>query len=468
VTTRLGLHFTAEELAIWQSRAVSGPYKTAGDVSTNSPGDWDRIATNAATFKNASHPYQQWAGQTTNTCVQPFWASQAPETNRDLARPMMDAAFYYLVKGDTAYSTPVRTDLLAQAAVAGTDFSNRSRWCQDTPYGPITDENPSFDISNWLTRQLYAYDYTKDTFSSGEKTTMNTWFLNAATYWVQQMDRWLTNAKYPGRDTDDYSSPTDSGVGGFELKKTHYGGFQCDGWTESWANRGTTHIRLGALVGVMLNDTYLKAQAKRYVKEWIKYNVFSDNTIGEMYRWDDTHPCLGWNYSSLILGSILTIADVFARTGDFELYNYSTSTGYDGTAGGPKTLLGITTLFAQYVNHTVTRYGTETAGNNGNANYIIDTVDGISGEAYSDDVNIANGNLYFNNSFIKSIYMRTASGAPAYPSGGGTESWQPWTGEWGTYPAMLFMFGQNEGVVNPFSLTSAAPNAPSGLTVHWV
>lgn len=48
--TRLGLHVTADELAIWQDRAVNGPYKTAGDVSTNSPGDWTRIAANAATF----------------------------------------------------------------------------------------------------------------------------------------------------------------------------------------------------------------------------------------------------------------------------------------------------------------------------------------------------------------------------------------------------------------------------------
>src|SRR6476661_861298 len=121
--TRLGLHVTSDELAIWQTRSVSGPYKTAGDVSSNSPGDWDRIAANALTFKNAAHPYQQWAGQTVNSCVQPFWAGQAPETNRDLARPMLDAAFYSLVKSDTAYSSPVRTDLLAQAAIAGTDFS---------------------------------------------------------------------------------------------------------------------------------------------------------------------------------------------------------------------------------------------------------------------------------------------------------------------------------------------------------
>src|SRR5580765_2202666 len=49
--TRLGLHVTDQELAIWQTRATSGPYKTAGDVSTNSPGDWTRINGNANTFR---------------------------------------------------------------------------------------------------------------------------------------------------------------------------------------------------------------------------------------------------------------------------------------------------------------------------------------------------------------------------------------------------------------------------------
>ena len=35
--TRLGLHVTQEELNIWKQRSQSGPYKSAGDVQTNSP-----------------------------------------------------------------------------------------------------------------------------------------------------------------------------------------------------------------------------------------------------------------------------------------------------------------------------------------------------------------------------------------------------------------------------------------------
>src|SRR5262249_40695069 len=156
------------------------------------------------------------------------------------------------------------------------------------------------------------------------RATLDAWFLNAATFWVQQADHWLTNARFPGRNSDNYSSPTDQGVGGPDLKKTHYNGFQSDGWIQAFGNnRLLTHFRLGALVGIMLNNTYLKDQGKRYVKESINYGVFSDGTLNEFYRWEVAYPTLGWTYAALSLGSMLTIADAFARTGDFELYNYS-------------------------------------------------------------------------------------------------------------------------------------------------
>jgi hypothetical protein len=59
--TRLGLHVTTNELAIWQTRSVSGPYKTAGDVSTNSPGDWDHIKAQADALV-ATPTMDRWNG----------------------------------------------------------------------------------------------------------------------------------------------------------------------------------------------------------------------------------------------------------------------------------------------------------------------------------------------------------------------------------------------------------------------
>ena len=76
------------------------------------------------------------------------------------------------------------------------------------------------------------------------------------------------------------------------------------------------------------------------------------------------------------------------------------------------------------------------------------------GEQIVDDTYLAQANLFYQSAFVKSIYMRTASGAPGYPAGGGVAGGYPtWTGEWGVYPGILFMFGQMEGSVNPYGGT---------------
>jgi hypothetical protein len=460
------LNATAAEIAVWQNRMVSGPYKTIGDVSTNSPGDWDRIVASKDDFK-ADPSADRYAGQTTNACVTP--EGIAPPA-RNLARLLLEAAFYYLVNtgaGDREeVRTKVRDELLAQAGTAGTIYTNTSRWCPGDPYGPLIDENPGFDMSNWMTRLIFAYDYIRPTLSGGDQTTLDAWFLSWAQFTRPNIDGWLASARYPGRESDDYSSPTDQGVGSADFKKTHYDGWQSDGWIQAFGNnRGGAYVRYWALAGILFNDATLKTSAKRWFKEAIMFGTFADGTLSEMYRWEDDYPTLGWDYAALQIGELVTMADVFARSGDTELYEYSTSTGYNGTAGGPKSLGQMVTLFLSFVDGTLVRYGTETPGNNGVAAYKIDTIDGVSGDEYVDDTNIVHGNLYYRSAYNKSVYLRTASGAPAYPLGGGTSGgWTPFTGDWGTYPAMLFMYGQMEdNAANPF--LEGEPPPPSGSGV---
>jgi hypothetical protein len=445
--TRLGLHVTQEELNIWKQRAQSGPYKSTGDVRTNSPGDWDRIVSKKNTF-NGNPTGQRWAGQTVNSCATGY----NPEPGQGQGDLIVAASFYSLVANDATTRANVRAELLAQAATAGTDFSNRTRWCINLPYGPMTDDAPT--IGNWLTRLLFAYDYIRPTLSTSDRITLDTWFYNAGYYLAKILDSYMVAAKFPGRDTNNYSNPTNNGVKGADYFKTHDGGYQSDGWTESWNNRAAAQIRASGLIGVMLNDAYLKDQGKRYCEEWIKYAVFADGTIGEMYRSasdivnGQPFPSHGFSYAMLTLAPCLSIADAFARTGDFELYTYSTSAGYNGTAGGPKSLSQIINLVMRYVNHDVTRY---VDGHSGVANYVIDVNDELQGENIVDDTYIAQANIYYRSNYVKSIYMRTAANAPAYPAGGGATGGYPaWTGEWGVYPGILFMFGQMEGNVSPY------------------
>jgi len=463
MATRLGLHVTAEELAIWQTRAVSGPYKTTSDVSTNSPGDWDRIAANALTFKNAAKPYQQWAGQVAASC---YNLSSGTPPGRGQGENLNNAAFYYLVKGDTAYGNLVVTDLLAQAAVTGTNFADTVRWCHTI----WDDPEPAYGVTMWLTKLLFAYDYVKGNMTSGQRTTMETWFHNAGTYWEANIDLLVEDA-YPNRDTDNYTNPSGAGDG-LGSQVLYYGGPTNDFWGEHWNNRSSNMVRFFTLVGIMVNDTFLIDRGKRWFKEWIKYNVYPDGTAGEFYQWPSFGPCNGWDYASYIIGDMIDIADALARTGDTELYTYSTSVGRNNgnhdTSGGPKSIQQVFTRFLEYADHTVLRYGTATAGNNGNANYLIDSFDDVHSASFVSDSLVVLGNLYFQSAWAKTVYMRTATNTVAYPAVPESSGWNVWGGAWGAYPGVMFMFAQNEGVVNPYSLTSPAPNAPSGLTVHWV
>src|SRR5690348_7201464 len=99
---RLGLHVTSDELAIWQNRAVNGPYKTAGDVQTNSPGDWDDITTRKTSF-NSNPTADRWAGNQTGSC----WTPSSTSPGAALQIKMLAAAFYALVKNDTTSAANV-------------------------------------------------------------------------------------------------------------------------------------------------------------------------------------------------------------------------------------------------------------------------------------------------------------------------------------------------------------------------
>ena len=112
---RLGLHVTQGELDIWRLRkdgngSYGGPYKTAGDVQANSPGDWDRIASNALNFKN--NPSQAiWDGPVEFNADGSVKQIQGTSPNNPPKKEftnLRDAAFCYLVTGDTEYRNAVK------------------------------------------------------------------------------------------------------------------------------------------------------------------------------------------------------------------------------------------------------------------------------------------------------------------------------------------------------------------------
>ena len=495
--TRLGLHVTQEELNIWRQRAQSGPYRVAGDVSTNSPGDWMTIVANAKTF--ASDPLiDNWDGNTNNN----GWFVDMRCTGQNqhngecfpwhsVGSKILHAAFATLVDPTNHnYASQVRTALLNQIARAGTNWNNTTKW----PANDSVGDGNAFAIANWLTRFAYAYSYVRSSsvFSASERLAIDTWFSDAGHYWTRNVDYIVRNSGFTQRNTE---YDTTINVGGKYADSGIVGDGPGGGWPlyydcaakqpgpfggadhETWNNRSATMIRLGAITshlnGTLPKDAQTKRWAQMWFKEWMTYAVFPNFTLNEYKRYEPFAPTAGWAYSGFAIGSMTTVADTFARAGDLSLYNFSTSSGFvypsnsaaNTQAGvlGPKTLLKVVQRHASFVNHrSTTSPGWIGTGNGtfcGNPDYLFQPLDNISGEQRNTDTYYLSGNVFFQDNTYKSAYMRTLAGAPPYPASPAASGYA-WGGEWYTYPAVLFMFGQMEGRVSPYGGTSTPPSTP--------
>jgi hypothetical protein len=208
---------------------------------------------------------------------------------------------------------------------------------------------------------------------------------------------------------------------------------------------------------VVVDNAELKSQAKRFVKEWIRYNVYPDGTVWEQGRWNESsslNPQTGWLYAMTVIGTIITTADHLARDGDTELYTYTTSEGADDSVGGPKSLLTALRRIASLTLNKAQAYASTTSTTDPAKR--IDS-SGTSGN-YVYDVALAQANVYYRDPLLTSSYTRTM---PTNPTHGG---YDPWGGDWGNLPGARFMFGQMEGKVWPYTVTPTLTlSAPTNL-----
>lgn len=458
--TRLGLHFTQEELDIWRKRAQSGPYKSAGDVSRNSPGDWDRIVKYKDAFM-ANPSADHWAGWTVD---RPLTRDDTPGgsvgTSAWAHTNMLCASFYSLLMNDTAVRHAVRAELLAQAAEPGVDFANSVRWSIE--YAGADQAN-FWGVAMWMGRLLNTYDYVRSDLSASDRAALDTWFHNAADFYRRAVNNSLSSIeRFPNRAAGDYTpgsyGQTYCEKGPFIL--THFGGYKTSPIMRSYNNRMVQSIYLMAAVGVMLKDGSLIADAKRYFKEHLMFGFFADGTPSEFERGiEDGAPTNGWRYSGAMIGDLVMIADVLARSGDTELYTYSTSDGLSigpsPTTGGPKSLSLVIGHYLKYVVPSITRYGTDKPARSGNIQFRIDTKEELDGGSESvTDSYLVPANLWYKNALWKSIFLRQASGTPPYPAGPAYPGEYCWMGPCAKWPGFLFMFGQMEGKVDPYGLSS--------------
>ena len=481
--TRLGLFVTKEELAIWKDRAKNGPYKSKGDVSSNSPGDWDRIVQNANQFL-ANPSMDRAKGQPANTCMKggnpgdPGGdGTNNPGSVSTAGWKMADAGFYYLLTGSTAHATAVRNELLAQVNEPGTNFYDSNRFCvaDYKAWNGTYIEWPLF-----ITKMLFAYDYVKDTMSPGQKNKMLNWFKGAAIFFEEAtITRAGIRKRHPGRDSytkdSDYGKPVGGSRGA--LPPLYFGGpisYNFHQYTAT--NTKTSAMVPVALIGIATNDAFLKESSKKYVKETLMFSVYPEGAMTDFLRGADNNyakPCKGWTYSNRILGDMIIIADAFARNGDYELYNYSTTHGYYGTegvdqlSGQPKSIKTTIDFMSAYEDKTFNRYMTDNAANVGNQYYRIWTQCGKGSGPSVGNTNFPLANIFYRDNNIKAVYTKQKAGTQPYPAAPSGNPWI-WAGNHGVFSGMLFRFGQMEGKVWPYPSSNSSVVPPSPLQLRVV
>lgn len=387
-----------------------------------------------------------------------------------------DAAFYCLIKGPgdstaATYFDQIVTQLLAQAGEAGTDSTNTTHWAINS----ANDGSPFFTWALFVCRYFLAYDYLKAaitywgtwSISSGDRTTLDTWFTNWA-QWFKDLD--FSNDK-PYGPSGAFTNPTAEPHTLSGTFTTIYNqGFHTAIWGSSggdgpqptniqwWNNRHNECWRMIGLVAIGLNLSTLLTPTKVWFRDWIKYAHFTNADLTEMDRInDDNNGAGGLNYASASLGAMICFADTLARNGDTSLMDYSTPSGDQGyganVAGTGKTLLAAAQNIVNYAGTNLfspKRTCKNPADSGEDLNFNTNGFDGVG------DVYLAPGNLYWQDATIKDTYLRTRTGTfgyPASPQGvGGDPGTSAWCGGSSFYPGVLFMFGNNEGVVDPYNV----------------
>lgn len=438
----------AERLKV-VTRFTSGPYKTKGDASTNSPQEVMRIKSNADKFKAAPSAAlwkPTYTASITNSTSQP--------TPGAIAETLVDAAFWYYVTGDASFGNPVKKAVLDQVKEGSTNWSG-------TIYkaGGSGDAGPAFAIAEWLKDLMYAVDYTKALWNDTEIAAFNSWLTKGTEYVRSNYDPEL-DSEFNNRYTGDYTLKKDKGDNPTLL---YYGGPKVWHQNKMYNNRKCALASEVGEAGVWLGNNTFKESGKRFFKEFLMFGVYPTMRIADLERGTDYAKSpgseKGFAYSYSALGALSSMADVFARAGDTSLYDYTTmggttvaQFGVDATAvpsgGTPKSLLACMKEACNLQNKVGSPiYGTALLANSTKADYRIDGVYAPSGWEAVYYAWFAGPNLYYKDAYLKNTYLRTGyTPFPANaPANGPSVAWK-----WSRRPASLLLAAGLEGQVNPY------------------
>ena len=395
---------------------------------------------------------------------------------------MRDTAFYNLVTGVTTDHAALKTELLWMATQSFTNWAASTPWC----FNIIYDSAPAQGVATVLNRLLLTYDYMgRAAFSSGELGHTGSLVFDAADYWRRDMD-FSQDDKFVNRWAGNYTrtNPCDGDI------DVYVGGPTVQSYAKYNNNRRGAMLRFATMVGVYLTShgrnytdgrygtqANLITSGKMFVQEHIRFSTFPQGVVGEFdRRGAGGNIEQGWGYAGAVLGEVMAMADVLARSGDTSLYTYNTAAGECNSAGTindggsrvgqNKDVLFTLQLFMKYPTDQYTRYWPDTSTINNRLDGRVPR-DGSTWHGVH-ETNLVMANTYFQDTFVKQAYTRTHVNSVPYPTNP-IAGPPPWEGENALWPGVLFMFGNLEGTVglgqtvDPYNLT--ATSAPPTVTI---
>jgi len=439
-----GLFYTPEELEVWNKRRLSGPYKARWN---------NHILAHAQLFMTGKRDLAPWPGRVSESCWTPSLENEIAENGAKATWANAAGFVYRILKsaGENTKAAPyfskVKDYLLAHTTVPGINFRDSKRWCSSSVEG----QGSIHFIAAWLRRLAITYSWIRDDMNASNRAVIENWLLGAGEFWVRH-NEWHIGKSFSKRYQDDYTCDGPSCPGkNINPVWLYDGGPRHYQINDSWNNRGAVTASAVGIIGIVTGNEVLWSKSKRYFKESLRYSVWPDGTYVDIIRGTPGSKN-AWSYPFDYLGSMCSLADALARQGDASLYGYSTREGgVAGTSSGPgdppKSITAVIMHLAGQLDGSIKKY--PSGRSHTNENIINSTNTGGYGDGDLSDLYLAQSNIYYKSDYIRKIYERTAPGTPPppkHPSAG----WDHYTGDWGTYPDVIFMWGGLEGKIWPY------------------
>jgi len=198
-----------------------------------------------------------------------------------------------------------------------------------TPSGTSIDAY--FREGSWLCRAIVAFARTRSEMPNADASTIAAWLAEQATYMAAMIQAQI-GMVLPGRAAGDYTQRTGypfTPAGEYIGRYIYQGGPEIPRISRYYNNRRGDMALAVYLAGQYLDRADLRAEAIRYIKEWVIFCVYPDGEVGEFDRDDDYgNPDQGHAYAATMIGVAIEIASREYEAGRRELLDFKTRDGH--------------------------------------------------------------------------------------------------------------------------------------------